>query len=69
MDAEHLADVVLNKFLSVIEDPVLALDGQPLKEYGLPQPSKSEQFDNREYLKETSYDLLALEAVGTMKNH
>ncbi|XP_050065737.1 uncharacterized protein LOC126554744 [Aphis gossypii] len=42
VDAEHLADVVLNKCLS---------------------PSNSEQFDNREYLKETSYDLVALEDV------
>lgn len=58
-----LANVVLNKCLSVIEDAVLALGGQPLKEYGLPQPSKSKQFDNREYLKETSYDLVALEDV------
>jgi len=63
VDAEHLADVVLNKCLLVIEDAVLALNGQPLKEYGLPQPSNSEQFDNREYLKETSYDLVALEDV------
>jgi len=63
VDAEHLADVVLNKCLSVKEDAVLALGGQPLKEYGLPQQSNSEQFDNREYLKETSYDLVALEDV------
>jgi primosomal protein N' len=63
VDVEHLADVALNKCLSVIEDSVLALGGQPLKEYGLPEPSKSEQFDNREYLKETSYDLVALEDV------
>jgi len=63
VDAEHLADVVLNKCLSVIEDAVLELGGQSLKEYGLPQPSNSEQFDNREYLKETSYDLVALEYV------
>jgi len=61
VDAEYLADVVLNKCLSVIEDAVLALGGQPLKEYGLLQPSKSEQFDNIKYLKETSYDLVALE--------
>jgi hypothetical protein len=39
VDAEHLADVALNKCLSVIEDSVLALGDQPLKEYGLPQPS------------------------------
>jgi len=48
---------VSNKYLSVIEDAVLTLGGRPLKEYGLPQPSKSQQFDNREYLKKTSYDL------------
>ncbi|KAL4083880.1 hypothetical protein QTP88_029196 [Uroleucon formosanum] len=63
VNAEYLADVVLNKCLSVIEDAVLALGGQQLKEYGLPQPSKSEQFDNKKYLKEISYDLVALEDV------
>jgi len=32
----------------------------------LPQPSKSKQFENREYLKVTSYDLVALEiALGS----
>jgi len=49
--AEHLADVVLNKCLTVMEDAVLTLGGRPLKEYDLSQPSKSQQFDNREYLK------------------
>ncbi|XP_025408974.1 uncharacterized protein LOC112682560 [Sipha flava] len=35
VDAEHLADVALNKCLSIIEDSVLALGGQPLSQANL----------------------------------
>lgn len=67
VDVEHITDVVFNKCLLVIEDAVLALGGRLLKEYGLPQPSKEQQFENREFLKETSYDLASLE--NTVKNN
>ncbi|XP_067131955.1 uncharacterized protein [Centruroides vittatus] len=61
VDVEHSSDLIFNKCLSVLEDAVLSLGGRPLKEYGLPQPITSIHFENREYVKETSYDTVALE--------
>jgi hypothetical protein len=46
--------------LLVIEDAVLTLDCQPFKKFGLLQTRKSQQFENREYLNETIYDIVSL---------
>ncbi|GBP12642.1 hypothetical protein EVAR_10294_1 [Eumeta japonica] len=64
VDVEHSSDLIFNKCLSVLEDAVLSLGGRTvihtLKEYELPQPITSIHFENREYVKETSYDTVAL---------
>lgn len=45
----------------MIENLVLSLGGSNLIEYGLPQPNRSEaNVENREYLRETNYDVVAL---------
>ena len=55
--ALQLMDVVHNECLLRIEDAVLGLGGQSLTQYGLPQPKRSGVIlNNREYLRETSYD-------------
>lgn len=60
----HLTDEVYNRCLILIEDAVLAQAGQNLAQYGLPQPKRSAAtLDNREYLRETNYDLCALGEV------
>ena len=53
----HIIHEVYNRCLVIIEDAVLALGGQGLLHYGLPQPKRSEIFlVNRDYLRETNYD-------------
>ncbi|KAL4098553.1 hypothetical protein QTP88_023139 [Uroleucon formosanum] len=61
----NITDIELyNKCLLLIEDFVLNLGGNNLKEYGLPTPTRSGGLlENREYLKETSYDLNVLQEI------
>uniref|UniRef100_A0A1B6EF32 Uncharacterized protein n=1 Tax=Clastoptera arizonana TaxID=38151 RepID=A0A1B6EF32_9HEMI len=54
-------EIVYNECLVMIENLVLSLGGSNLIEYGLPQPNTSEaNLKNREYLRETNYDVVAL---------
>ena len=60
-NALHVMDVVYNRCLLMIEDVVLALGRQGLSQYSLPHPSRSRaDLVNRDYLKETSYDMNSL---------
>jgi len=53
-----------NKCLVLIVDFVLNLCGDNLKEYGLPTPTRfGGLLENREYLKETNYDLNVLQEI------
>ncbi|XP_030762665.1 ATP-dependent DNA helicase RRM3-like [Sitophilus oryzae] len=62
--AQRLMDEVYNRCLILIEDAVLAQAGQDIGQYGLPRPKRSgASFGNREYLRETNYDLGALREV------
>lgn len=55
-----------NRGLVLIEDCVLNLGGKNLEEYGLPSPKRSGGLlENREYLRETIYDLCALQEIVT----
>lgn len=67
-DIDHLTDEVFNKCLIEIEEASLGLGGLSLKEYGLPQPSRSLALENRELVKETSYDVISLEGL-VMSNY
>lgn len=59
--AQQVMGEVYNRCLVLIEDAVLALGGQGLPQYGLPQPTRSGGvLGNRDYLRETSYDTNAL---------
>lgn len=61
-------DRVYNRCLLIIEDAVLALGGDGLLRYGLPQPTRyGEVLKNLEYLRETSYDKDSLVQV-VLKN-
>lgn len=64
-NAEHIMEEVFNKCLVLIEDALFTLGGQGLLEYGLPQPKrdKEDALTNREYLKETNYDITLLAKV------
>lgn len=63
-DAHQMIDEVYNRCLILIEDAVLALGGQAISRYGLPQPSRTENgCENRVYLREINYDVNALAEV------
>ena len=40
MQCGALTEEVINKALIMVEDSVLLMGGQPLKEYGLPSPNR-----------------------------
>lgn len=64
LDSEELINMkdVYNRCLILIENGVMSIGGQSLPQYGLPQPSRSQNIlPNREYLIETSYDVEILE--------
>ncbi|XP_071578043.1 uncharacterized protein [Temnothorax nylanderi] len=62
--AQNMIDEVYNRCLVMIEDAVMALGGQELEQYGLPQPKRfGGVLGNRDYLRETNYDVNALEEV------
>ncbi|XP_077264817.1 uncharacterized protein LOC143898893 [Temnothorax americanus] len=62
--AQNMIDEVYNRCLVMIEDAVMSLGGQELEQYGLPQPKRfGEVLGNRDYLRETNYDVNALEEV------
>ncbi|XP_024884832.1 uncharacterized protein LOC112462965 [Temnothorax curvispinosus] len=62
--AQQIMDEVYNRCLVMIEDTVLALGGQELQQYGLSQPKRlGEVFRNRDYLRETNYDVNILAQV------
>lgn len=61
-----MLDKIFNKCLLQIEDTVLAMRGQYLQHYGLPQQLRSEEIlENREYLKEFRYDTSVLIQIVT----
>ncbi|XP_071565387.1 uncharacterized protein [Temnothorax nylanderi] len=63
-NAQQVMDEVYNRCLVLIEDTVLALGGQELHQYGLSQPKRSgEVLKNRDYLRETNYDVNTLAQV------
>ncbi|XP_063903784.1 uncharacterized protein LOC135123221 [Zophobas morio] len=63
-DSVQIMNEVYNKCLISIEDTVLSLGGQCLEYYGLPQPVRREEvIQNRDYLREISYDTLLLAQV------
>jgi len=67
MDADHKFEAH-NKCLIQMEDAVLAVGGQSLSNYGLPQPTRKENnFENIFYQREINYDLntLTKEVVRT----
>ncbi|XP_071575058.1 uncharacterized protein [Temnothorax nylanderi] len=56
--AQNMIDEVYNRCLVMIEDAVMALGGQELEQYGLPQPKRfGGVLGNRDYLRETNYDV------------
>lgn len=59
-----MVEEVFNKCLTEIEEACLALGGRALKEYGLPQLTVLLALENREYIRETNYDVLDLESIG-----
>ncbi|XP_024892751.1 uncharacterized protein LOC112467995 [Temnothorax curvispinosus] len=62
--AQQIMDEVYNRCLVMIEDAVLALGGQELQQYGLSQPKRlGEVLRNRDYLRETNYDVNILAQV------
>jgi len=63
MDADQ-KDEAHNKCLIQIEDAVLAVGGQSISNYGLPQPTRTENnFVNIVYQRELNYDLNTLAKV------
>ncbi|XP_071652985.1 uncharacterized protein [Temnothorax longispinosus] len=62
--AQQVMDEVYNRCLVLIENAVVALGGQELQQYGLPQSKRSGGvLGNRDYLRETNYDVNALAEV------
>ncbi|XP_071642973.1 uncharacterized protein [Temnothorax longispinosus] len=62
--AQQVMDEVYNRCLVLIENAVVALGGKELQQYGLPQPKRSGGvLGNRDYLRETNYDVNALTEV------
>lgn len=63
VDVDQFSNDIFNKCLLSIEESIQALGGRTLREYGLPQPSRVQILENREYLRETNYNLEVLTNV------
>lgn len=61
-NVENFNKQILNECLYEIEEALLTLGGKSIETYGLPKQSKPQNACNRQYMRETNFDTVALES-------